>query len=77
MSMLKRAQVYPTSSSSQVMFIFGGFFFFQLLTAITEAMVAADNIGEAKSIIFSNISSDIRQVNPKHYSVLAVQTIFL
>mgnify|MGYP004368122889 CR=1 FL=1 len=49
------------------MFIFGGFLFFQLLKAITEAMVAADTIGEAKSSIFSNISNDIRLVRQVFY----------
>jgi hypothetical protein len=49
------------------MFILGGLFFFQLLTAITEAMVAADTIGEAKSSIFCSISSGIRQVRQVFY----------
>ena len=59
------------------MLIFGGFFFFQLLTVITVAMVAADTIGEAKSSIFCNISNGIRLVCPMHYLEPVVLPTFL
>jgi len=66
-----------SSSSSKLTWMCGAFFFFQLLTAITEAIVAADTMGEAKSSIFCNISSDIRLGHLVHYLELVELPTFL